>query len=342
MKMVSSDLRIWNRLVSRLLISGSLTLLAVVFSLSAASADSVRFIALGDLPYGEEQDEQFERIAKAIPQTKVSFVAHYGDFKKGKARCSLKLMKTALDQIFSLHRKVIYTPGDNDWTDCDRGSTGSPLSELFMLERLRETLKKQFTSQKTALPKLAHQPLFPENAIWSSGRIVFMTLHIVGSNNGRDEIQLDNKKLTRTLVQARDYANTAWLKAGLRRAHDEQARAIIVISHADLTDEIGKGDCKFDKGKCDGFKYITKKLRKIAADWGKPMLYIHGDTDPYCLDKSFGGPAAPNFWRLNATGDYNVIDATSIDVGWQNDTNDVTFDIKTLLDGKVPTAGCPG
>ena len=345
--MVFQDINKWNRLTSRLLISGSLTLIAAVFSLSTARAEPVRFIALGDMPYGEAQDEQFRKITKAISETKVPFVVHYGDFKKGSAPCSTELMRDALNEIFSLHDKVIYTPGDNDWTDCDRKSTGSPLSELFMLDRLRDTLQKQFASQKNVLPKLEHQPLFPENAIWSSGGVVFITLHIVGSNNGRDEVLLDNKKLARTLVQARDYANSKWLKVGLRRAIDEQADAIIVTSQADLTDETGRGDCKFDKGKCDGFKYITKKLRKVAADWDNPMLYIHGDTDDYCLDKTFGGDAAPKLWRLNGPGDYwvngdkpggGVLDAAEIVFQPSSKT---AFTVKTLLDGQAPAAGCP-
>jgi len=330
-----------GRLLPRTTILSLITAIGVAFSQSSACAGSVKFIALGDLPYtGEQQQKLDDEIGPAIRTANAAFVIHYGDFKKGSAPCTEKTVGAALDEIFSLSSKVIYTPGDNDWADCDRKSTGSPVSELFMLDRLRNQLKNRLVSQRDTLPKLQHQPLFVENAIWSSGKIVFVTLHMVGTNNGRDEILLDKKKLARTLVQARDFANRVWLKKAWHRAVDDHAKAIVVISQADPTSNKRSGTCKFDGGDCDGYKYMKKKLREVAANWGKPMLYIHGDTNPYCLDKGFGGDDAPKLWRLNATGDYAVVDATSIEMSWKNDSNDVSFDIRSLLGGQAPADGC--
>ena len=56
---------------------------------------------------------------------------------------------------------------------------------------------------------------------------------------------------------------------------------------------------------------------------------IHGDTNPFCLDKKFGGDTAPLLWRLNALGDYSVLDATVISV--QPDNQKEPFSVTSLI-----------
>ena len=324
-----------------------LTIICMALSPSAALANDLRFIVLGDLPYTDEQTRRFDsEIAPALAKSDVPFVIHYGDFKGGRVACSNERMAASLESIFSLHKKVIFTPGDNDWTDCDRKSTKAPVSERLMLEQLRGALKSRFARQKDVEPVLSHQPGFPENALWSSAGVVFVTVHMVGTNNGRDKIKLDDKKQALLAVQVRDMANGRWLKLAHERAVKEHARAIIVTSHTDPTSNKRGGPCDAETAKCDGYLYIKQTVKEIAAAWGKPMLYIHGSTDAYCLDKTFGGDTAPGLWRLNGPGDYwvkglisgGVFDAAEITFHPQS--KDRPFSVQTVLKGLMPDDGC--
>ncbi len=58
---------------------------------------------------------------------------------------------------------------------------------------------------------------------------------------------------------------------------------------------------------------------------------VHGDTNPFCLDKKFGGDTAPLLWRLNALGDFSEVDATAISV--QFDDQERPFVIMPLMTG---------
>jgi len=63
---------------------------------------------------------------------KLAFTVHDGDLKAGNGTpgsvtptiCSDALYEQALGFFNSLHAPAMLTPGDNDWTDCDRPSNG--------------------------------------------------------------------------------------------------------------------------------------------------------------------------------------------------------------------------
>ena len=61
-------------------------------------------------------------------------------------------------------------------------------------------------------------------------------------------------------------------------------------------------------------KPFRDALLRHAAGFRKPVLLLHGDTKPFCLDKTFGGATAPKLWRLNAIGDFTAVDATVVTV----------------------------
>ena len=85
----------------------------------------MRFVALGDLPYTNSQAKDLE--AEIKPKIQIGgfpFVIHYGDFKSGGDDCNDAELQAAYNQIMSLlPGRVFFTPGDNDWTDCDRKSS---------------------------------------------------------------------------------------------------------------------------------------------------------------------------------------------------------------------------
>ena len=324
----------------------------LLLSAPAALAAEVEFIAIGDLPYNAEQETILEqRINPALRASTAPFMVHYGDFKGGSAPCStagIEAAKASMTAAFP--GPVYFTPGDNDWTDCDRGSTGAPVSELGQLAELRRIFFGDLPvgGDSGGDGEVARQPLYPENARWrypagpagaAEGGVLFLTLHIVGTNNGRRQILRDDVELALARVAARDQANRVWLDAAFDEARTRKAAAMVVVAQADITNPGGSGPCTaFNRTRCDAFLEIREQLRHVARRFGKPMLFIHGDTGPYCLDRDFGGAKAPTLWRLNATGDYRIVDATLITV--DTDDAEAPFRARSLVAGTLPDDGC--
>ena len=69
---------------------------------------------------------------------RLAFTAHDGDLKQGSnSPCDDALYENSLATLNSLEAPAVFTPGDNDWTDCDRPNNGGYNS----LERLNHERK---------------------------------------------------------------------------------------------------------------------------------------------------------------------------------------------------------
>ena len=313
---------------------------------TAVAQTTLRFVAIGDTPYSADEEARLQReVAAAIATTQPAFVVHYGDFKGGGETCTSTLFQTRRDQIFNLDPgRVFFTPGDNDWTDCDRPFLRPPVSELAQLDLLRQL----FFAEPLTLPEqwaYASQPNYPENARWIHSGVVFATVHVVGTNNGRQQILIDDVDVALAQVAARDEANQRWLDAAFDEARAQQAQAVVIVIQADVTQPGGRGSCTVDPINCDAFADFRAQLTRHASQFQeegqprKPVLLIHGDTFPFCLDQQFGGETVPNLWRLNAWGDgQSPVDATEIMV--QLDRVDQPFSARTLVGREAPAQAC--
>src|SRR5262249_53053548 len=87
----------------------------------------------------------------------ISFSIHDGDLKAGSGiagsqtptTCSDALYEQALTYFNSLQQPAFFTPGDNDWTDCDRPANGS-FNEVEPLQHERPFL---FSTAQSVTPK---------------------------------------------------------------------------------------------------------------------------------------------------------------------------------------------
>lgn len=324
---------------------------------SPANAQSAQqFLFIGDLPYSSGQAKRLtEVIGPAIKKARFPFLVHYGDFKGGGIPCSEAGTRAAYKQITGLMSgaagqpalgPVFYTPGDNDWTDCDRlfrhTGPGGSKSELAQLDLLRRVFYLEFPLQLDKEWQFSRQSLYPENMAWRSGKIQFGTVHLVGTNNGRLQIRMDDVAVALARVAARDQANRAWLNEVFDRARNfrNPADAVIITTQADVSDPDESAPCRLaNQMSCDAFADFRAQLAKHAVACKKPVLLVHGDTGPYCLDKRFGGADAPNLWRLNAGGDFHrPLDATVVTFrsGGEGDV----FTVRGLVAGESPKSGC--
>lgn len=271
---------------------------------SSASAAAFSFVAIGDIPYHvPRQLADFERLTARINTLAPAFTVHVGDIKSGASPCHDSLYVRTLELFARFERPLIYTPGDNEWTDCHRARDGK-YDPLERLGKLRSTFYSRPGSLgRTRLP-LEHQSAHPdfrkyvENARWWKEGVLFATLHVVGSNNN---LQRDAAAVNEYVE--RNTANLAWLASTFDLAKKDGARAVVVAFQADPQFHLERAE-----DRRSGYTDTVRAIKRHVAEFGKPVLLVHGDTHRFVVDKPVraGDRLLYNATRLIVFGDSEV------------------------------------
>lgn len=287
--------------------------LAVLLAVAAqpAAAQPFEFIALGDTPYKLPDDYvKFDRLIAAINARKPSFSIHVGDIKSGSSPCSDENLKKVLDQFATFEQPLVYTPGDNEWTDCHRPRAGGfdPLErlakvrELFFADPGRSQGRVKIAVESQSRVMAERFSTFVENARWSQNGVVFATVHVVGSNNnfepGAPAVAME--------YFARDAANVAWIDAIFAHAVASGAKAVVLSWQADVQDVRQKW--QGDMPRVSGFVNTVNAVERGAKAFGKPVLVIHGDEHEFQVGRFLNAKykAIPNVLRLEVMGAEDV------------------------------------
>ncbi len=134
---------------------------------------------------------------------------------------------------------VVYTPGNNEWTDCHEPRPGGydPLERLAAIRRIffadtswnnasALTLRSQAADSQWAT--------FVENQQWVFGGILFATMHVVGSDNALEDFA-GRTEANDLEVATREAAALAWMGAAFAEAERLDTRAVVLAIHADPT-----------------------------------------------------------------------------------------------------------
>ncbi len=287
--------------------------LAVLLAVAAqpAAAQPFEFVALGDTPYKLPDDYvKFDRLIAAINARKPSFSIHVGDIKSGSSPCSDENLKKVLDQFATFEQPLVYTPGDNEWTDCHRPRAGGfdPLErlakvrELFFADPTRSQGRVKIAVESQARVMAERFSTFVENARWSQNGVVFATVHVVGSNNnfepGAPAVAME--------YFARDAANVAWIDATFAHAVASGAKAMVLSWQADVQDVTQKW--QGDMPRVSGFVNTVNAVERGAKAFGKPVLVIHGDEHVFQVGRFLNAKykPIPNVLRLEVMGAEDV------------------------------------
>src|SRR5882757_5734081 len=127
--------------------------IAASFSSHAQTSDSgaFAFMALGDMPYFVPGDyARFENVINKINQENPAFTIHVGDIKSSTMVCSDEYYIKMVNYFQSFSKPLIYTPGDNEWTDCSKKEAGSydPHERLQAVRRTFFKDTKSFGKEK--------------------------------------------------------------------------------------------------------------------------------------------------------------------------------------------------
>jgi len=257
-------------------------LLAVMLGLPlTGAAERFSFVAIGDVPYRVPlQFTYFERLIGRINQIRPAFTVHVGDIKNGSSRCDDERFQKIFAMFNTFDQPLVYTPGDNEWTDCHRADNGGydPIERLNALRRLFFAQPGSLGRDRMPLEHQSADPKFGkfvENARWQRGGVWFATVHIIDSNNN---LQRNQAAINEYIV--RNAANLAWIDATFTRAIENKAPAVVVMFQADPWWELeGREDQR------SGFTDTLAALKRNAIRFGRPVLIIHGGQHKFIIDK---------------------------------------------------------
>jgi hypothetical protein len=275
---------------------------------------------IGDVPYRDGDVLKLDEVIREINQAKVDFTLHTGDIKSGSSLCADELLKQRFDQLAQIERPLVYTPGDNEWTDCHRPAAGmfNPLDRLAKIRSLffstpgvtlgRKPMRVRSQSADSNFAE------FVENVSFFQDGVMYATLHVVGSNNGTalwsgiDETEAAPRPERDAEVKRRIAAALAWIDATFDEATRRGADGVLISMQANPAFESPAGDPARV-----GFDEIIAELTARTVAFARPVMVAHGDSHYQRFDKPLVGPTVSDgpqrledFWRAENFGDLDV------------------------------------
>jgi hypothetical protein len=272
------------------------------------------FGVFGDAPYFPDEALRYPLLLKHIDAHDLRFVVHVGDIFW--RPCSDEHYAEVLRNFNRLHEPVVYTPGDNEWTDCwEEGSGGFQPRER--LARIRQIFFAHPARSLGAhpMPLASQGGEFVENARWSVDGVVFATVDLPGSDNAMAPFP-GRTAADDAEVRRRTEAAAAWTRSAFAEARATGARAVVIAFQANMhTEKRGKFT--------DAFEPFLGTVEDEAKRFGRPVLLAHGDGHVFTVDHPLAGIA--NVTRLQVPG--------SPEVGWVRVvvTPDTKFELTKIV-----------
>jgi hypothetical protein len=300
----------------------------------------------GDLPYSDVQATSgVPNLIADMNDAQLAFSVHDGDLKAGNGTpgsttptiCSDALYQQGLGYLNALDAPAMLTPGDNDWTDCDRPSNGG-YDSLERLDRERQIffgtpyslgrhpLAQEVQTDPTCLG-VNGPTACVENRRWTVKDVVYATVNIQGSCNNLCDTAPNAGEYA-----ARNAADIAWLKKTFAEAKANDSAAVMIIGQADPgfdASDATRAPLRNPRTlvetdtQPDGFHDFLLALRDETIAFGRPVVYVHGDSHYFRVDKPLldaQGRRLENFTRVETFGD-----------NAPNGNNDVHW-VKALVD----------
>jgi hypothetical protein len=254
----------------------------------------LRFFVVGDLPYHRAEEAPLQALLASAASEHASFIVHVGDIKSGGSPCTDEQLRSIAALFQTVPVPVVYTPGDNEWTDCHRPGAGR-WDPRHRLARLRKIFfADPAVLRLAALGVIQADERYPEIYGFVVGEVLFVALHVVGSDNGLGASYAG----ARAEFESRDAINRAFLSRMLNSPAGQGARALVVLIQANPFFESGKGP--------EGFQGFKQQLVATMNRFPGPVLVVHGDTHRYqhnhpLLDPARGVPFE-RFTRVEVPG----------------------------------------
>ncbi len=274
---------------------GAVPTLALAVGDGSSQPGASTYAVIADLPYGEDQTSPtaLPNLIGAIDDDPdVELAVHLGDIKNGGTECTDEYFAQIRADFDTFADPLVYTPGDNEWTDCHRVSNGRYVP-TERLDRIREVF---FADPGTTLGRVRtveHQAApFVENVRWSDSGVAFASVHVVGSANGArpwDELPEtpDQTRIREAEVAARTAAAVEWIDGTFDAAESSESAGVALFMQADTF-----------SGPDPAFEPIITTLAERARSFAKPVLVMQGDSHTYLVDQPL----------LDGNADYSIVE----------------------------------
>jgi len=232
-----------------------------------SDATAFSFALIGDQQYDVTREEEFVRLMEQLDAEPLEFVVHVGDIKGGSSVCTDSLLLLRQADFNASRHPFILLFGDNEWTDCHRAG-GDSLAQLNRLPTIFHGGEETLGQRRFRLERQSSDPAFAEfreNVRWQRGNVMFVMLHVVGSNNnlGRSpEADAEHARRTSAVV--------AWLDDSFRLAEGSGLRGVLIAMHAN--------PFMGGAGAADGFASIMERLQSLVKSTAMPVILVHGDS----------------------------------------------------------------
>jgi hypothetical protein len=267
----------------------------------------------GDAPYGISSTDNSQTLATPAfidsinGDADVQTVMHVGDIHSGKQFCTQAYDQTVFDLWTQFKDPLVYTPGDNEWTDCHKPgegggltdpagnpvdyANGDPIANLALIRSIffphpGVTLgmnKKLVLSQATWARFFdrtnAADAQFVENVIFVQGRTLFVTINLPGGSNNDNDVWYGaptQSVAQMNEIRERTGADLRWLDLAFAIAGaDRRIGSIVIGAQADMWDP--------EKGAAhqSGFEPVVKSIAAHVTAFKKPVLMFNGDSHVY-------------------------------------------------------------
>jgi hypothetical protein len=290
----------------------------------------------GDSPYGTTPTDTSQLTAtpgfvdsiNADPD--VRLVTHIGDIHSGKQFCTQAYDQSVYDLWTKFADPLVYTPGDNETTDCHKVAEGGGLynpttqtidyvldangnpvdyakgDPVANLDLIRSTFfahpgrtlgkRKQIVLSQSLAYDRRHPSdrKFVENVLWYQAGVVFVTINLPGGSNNDTDIWYGTPTESSAQTQAREQRTAAdlrWLDTAFSLARLTHAKGVMIGAQADMWDP--------EKGAAhqSGYEPIVASVASHTASLGKPVLMVNGDSHTYRSDNPLSS-TAPCTWEL--------------------------------------------
>jgi hypothetical protein len=246
------------------------------------------FAMIGDVPYGDAAQEHFPAFIDGInADPDVAMVTHLGDVKNGSTTCDDQRLEAVRRDFDRFADPLVYTPGDNEWTDCHRVNNGAyqPLERLAEVRRLYVDRPGTTLGRRVPVTSQVERGL-PENVRYVRGGLSFATLHVVGSNDDLEpwtgigqtaptpaQVREEHQRMAGDLANLREAFTTA------RRHH---LRGVVLQQQADMFDPTVTDP---DIADYSAFRPLVQALIHESRRFSGAVYLFNGDSHRFNVDQ---------------------------------------------------------
>jgi hypothetical protein len=298
------------------------------------SSNTLTVAVFGDSPYGTSPTDTAEFqaspafIGSINADSAVDLVLDVGDIHSGKQYCTAGYDLSIFELWTAFKSPLVYTPGDNEWTDCNKAgegggaynkttgqidyvldpsgnpvdyAKGDPIANLELIRSIFFSNPGYALGQKTKLvlsqakaSDAAHpsDAKYVENVMWEQSKVLFVTINLPGGSNNDNDVWYGAPTRSDAQVQEiveRTGADLRWLDAAFSRAKADGVKGVIIQAQADMWDP--------EKGAAHqaAFEPFVASIASHTLDFGKAVLMLNGDSHVYLSHNPLSAADPLNF-----------------------------------------------